>query len=105
MEKISGVIHVAINIIEKTVEGVKVEVLSQEMRRLDPTEHFPHGQLGVDVMFSWEIGEENVQKVKTFLPYQLCEDMLNPLGNLIAEEIVFTLYKDIFQKMQDELDL
>jgi hypothetical protein len=105
MEKISGVIHAAIQVIEKTVEGVKVKILSQEMTRLEPTEHYPLGQLGVEVEFSWEIGEENVQKVKTFLPYQLCEDMLNPLGNLIAEEIVFTLYKDIFKKMEKELDL
>jgi hypothetical protein len=105
MEKISGVIHAAIQAIEKTVEGVKVKILSQEMTRLEPTEHYPLGQLGVEVEFSWEIGEENVQKVKTFLPYQLCEDMLNPLGNLIAEEIVFTLYRDIFEKMEKELDL
>jgi hypothetical protein len=105
MEKISGVIHAAIQVIEKTVEGVKVKILSQEMTRLEPTEHYPLGQLGVEVEFSWEIGEENVQKVKTFLPYQLCEDMLNPLGNLIAEEIVFTLYRDIFEKMEKELDL
>jgi hypothetical protein len=105
MEKISKVIHAGISIIEKTVEGVKVKVLSQEMRRSEPSEHCPLGQLGAEVEFSWEIGEENVQKVKTFLTCQLCEDMMNPLGNLVAEEIVFALYRDIFKKMEKELDL
>ena len=103
MENISEIVLAAVKVIEKAVPGVKVEIL--ETKRNEPTVKHPFGQLGAVATFSWEIGEERVEKVKTFLTCQLCEDMLTPIGHLVAEEIVYMLYKEIFWKMEDELDL
>ena len=46
------------------------------------------GQLGVSTIFRmWEMEE------KVFLGCQHCEDMINPMGHLIAEEMVMMIFK------------
>ena len=105
MESISPIVIAAAKVIEKSVPGVKVVMLGPPMKRSEPSAERPFWRLGADVEISWEIGGERVEKVKTFLSCQLCEDMLTPLGHLVAEEIIFMLYRPIFERMKDELDL
>ncbi len=69
-------------------EGLEIEVVG-EMKRTEKSEHYPIGQLGVSTIFRMYGMEE-----KVFLGCQLCEDMINPMGHLIAEEVVMMTFKE-----------
>lgn len=93
---ISPVIYAAINIMEK-VEGVEnIKLLSSLMFRTTPTEDYPIGRLGVDII---------INKFKTFLPYEFAEDMVTyPQGVFVAQEFVYLVlnYKDKSKFIDDE---
>ena len=86
-EDISPIIKEGIRIMTQVYEGLEIEVVG-EMERTEPSEHYPIGQLGVSTIFRM-LGMEE----KVFLGCQLCEDMINPMGHLIAEEIVMMTFK------------
>jgi hypothetical protein len=87
-EDISPIIREGIRIMTQVNEGLEIEVVG-EMERTEPSEHYPIGQLGVSTIFRM-LGMEE----KVFLGCQLCEDMINPMGHLIAEEIVMITFKE-----------
>ena len=83
--EINPLIHAAIVMIEKVAGVESVELLSDKMCRREATEDYPVGQLGVDII----INDELSGKFKTFLPYEVCEDMIAyPNGMLITQEYV-----------------
>lgn len=87
-EDISPIIREGIRIMTQVNEGLEIEVVG-EMERTEPSEHYPIGQLGVSTIFRMFEMEE-----KVFLGCQLCEDMINPMGHLIAEEIVMMTFEE-----------
>jgi hypothetical protein len=85
-EEISSIIKAGIRIMTQVNEGLEIEVVGK-MERTEPSEHYPIGQLGVSTIFRmWGMEE------KVFLSCQLCEDMINPMGHLIAEDIVMETF-------------
>jgi hypothetical protein len=86
--EISAVITAAVDLMKRVNEGLEVEFLSG-MKRTEPSEHYPIGQLGVSTKMTLLGLEENV-----FLGYQHCEDMLNPFGHLLAVELVMEVFRD-----------
>jgi hypothetical protein len=87
-KEISPVIIAAVDLMKRVNEGLEIELLS-EMERTEPSEHYPIGQLGVSTKMTLLGLEKTV-----FLGYQHCEDMLNPIGHLLAEELVMMTFKD-----------
>jgi hypothetical protein len=87
-KKISPIIISAVDLMKQVNEGLEVEFLS-DMKRGEPSEHYPIGQLGVSIKMTLLGLEENV-----FLGCQHCEDMLNPIGHLLAEDLVMTVFRD-----------
>jgi len=82
---INPMILAAIVMIEKVAGVESVELLSNKMYRLEPTEDAPAGALGVDIV----INDELSGGFKTFLGYGMCEDMLMyPTGMFITQEFV-----------------
>ena len=86
--EISPVIITAVDLMKRVNDGLEVEFIG-EMKRTEPSEHYPIGQLGVSTKMTLLGLEENV-----FLGYQHCEDMLNPMGHLLAGELVMTVFSD-----------
>ncbi len=83
--EINPMIHAAIAMIGKVAGVESVELLSDKMYRLEPTEDAPAGALGVDII----INDELSGKFKTFLGYEMCEDMVGyPNGMFITQELV-----------------
>lgn len=100
-DEMSLVIGAAVHVMEKTVHGLKVTVLDKKMSRSEPTTTLPLGMLGIRMEFDWEyVGKKNV-----FIGYEMCEDMLTPIGELVAEEIVYKLFFDELQKIKGKLNL
>lgn len=93
----SPVILSSIEIMKKINNGLEIEILG-EMTRSEPNEYYALGQLGVSTKMSLFGIEKNI-----FLTYQLCEDMLNPLGHLVAEDYIMGIFKDDFMKMYGHL--
>ena len=87
-EEISPIIKEGIRIMTQVNEGLEIEVVG-EMERTEPSEHYPIGQLGVSTIFRM-LGMEE----KVFLGCQLCEDMINPMGHLLAEEMVMMTFRE-----------
>jgi hypothetical protein len=87
-KEISPIIIAAVDLMKQVNEGLEVEFLS-DMKRGEPSEHYPIGQLGVSTKMTLLGLEENV-----FLGCQHCEDMLNPIGHLLAEDLVMTVFRD-----------
>ena len=86
-EEISPIIKTGIRIMTQVNEGLEIEVVG-EMERTEPSEHYPIGQLGVSTIFRiWGMEE------KVFLCFQHCEDMMNPMGHLIAEDMFMMIFK------------
>jgi hypothetical protein len=96
-KEISPVIISAIDLMKKVNKGLKVEIIG-EMKRTEPSEHYPIGQLGVSTKMTLLSIEENV-----FLGYQHCEDMINPIGHLLAEELVMTVFGDKLKELYKNL--
>jgi hypothetical protein len=93
--KISPVIKSGIKIIQNTIEGVKVNILDEEMTRSTPTEFLPLGALGINTEIVWEeMGTKNL-----FLTADLCEQMHSPYGDKIAEELIFPMFREEMEKM------
>jgi hypothetical protein len=86
--EISPIIKEGIRIMTQVNKGLEIEVVG-EMKRTEKSEHYPIGQLGVSTIFRMYGMEE-----KVFLGCQLCEDMINPMGHLIAEEVVMMTFKE-----------
>ncbi len=83
--EINPIINAALVMIGKVAGVESVELLSTEMYRLEPTEDAPAGQLGVDII----INDALSGKFKTFLGYEICEDMIAyPNGMFITQEFI-----------------
>jgi hypothetical protein len=96
--EISPVIIAAVDLMKRDNDGLEVEITG-EMKRTEPSEHCPVGQLGVSVKMTMLGLEERV-----FLSHQICEDMLmNPFGHLIAEELVMETFKDRLQELYEKI--
>ena len=87
-EEISPIIKAGIRIMTQVNEGLEIEVVG-EMKRTEKSEHYPIGQLGVATIFRMYGMEERV-----FLGCQHCEDMINPRGHFLAEELVMMTFKE-----------
>jgi len=104
---INPMINAAIVMIEKVAGVESVELLSNKMYRLEPTEDAPAGTLGVDIV----IDDELSGKFKTFLRYEMCEDMIAyPNGMFITQEFVYLIVssKDntkLFEEPDYEFDI
>ena len=92
--EISPVIIAAVDLMKKVNEGLEVEFLGG-MRRaaIGKNENGLLSLLGVSTKMTYLEIEKQV-----FLEYQHCEDMLNPLGHLLAEEMIMMIFKDIVKK-------
>ena len=94
-KEISPVIIAAVDLMKKVNEGLEVEFLGG-MRRAatGKDENGLISLLGVSTRMTYLEIEKQV-----FLEYQYCEDMLNPLGHLLAEEMIMMIFKeDILKK-------
>jgi len=97
-EKINPVILSAVDLMKKVNEGLEVEFLSG-MRRatIGKGENGLLSPLGVSTKMTFFGIEKSV-----FLGYQHCEDMLNPMGPMLAEELVMDIFKgDFLMKYKD----
>ena len=80
---INPMILAAIAMIEKVVGVESVEIISDEMYRTKDESIF--GALGIDII----IHDELSGAFKTFLAYEMCEDMIAyPNGMFITQEFV-----------------
>jgi hypothetical protein len=96
--EISPVIISAVDLMKKVNEGLEVEYLSG-MRRatIGKDKNGILAPLGVSTKMTFFGIEKHV-----FLGYQHCEDMLNPIGSILAEELIMEIFKDDFlAKYQD----
>ena len=98
---ISPVFNAAFSIIEKSVEGTTIKIIDEKMRRSSPSEHYPLGQWGLTI----EITLEDIGTKKLFILYQLCEDIICPIGHLIAQDVVYPLFKDEFDILREKFNL
>tara|TARA_R110000765_G_scaffold111135_3_gene202790 strand:- start:647 stop:1078 length:432 start_codon:yes stop_codon:yes gene_type:complete len=94
-EEINPIIKAGIRIMTQVNEGLEIEVIG-EMERTEPSEHYPIGQLGVSTIFRMLGMEERV-----FLGCQHCEDMINPMGHFLAEELVMMTFKEQMKLLMD----
>jgi hypothetical protein len=96
--EISPVIISAVDLMKKVNEGLEVEYLSG-MRRasIGKNENGLLSPLGVSTKMTFFGIEKRV-----FLGYQHCEDMLNPIGHLLAEEMIMDIFKDDFLEKYKE---
>ena len=93
--EISPVIIAAVDLMKKVNEGLEVEYLGG-MRRaaIGKDENGLLSLLGVSTKMTYLEIEKQV-----FLSCQFCEDMLNPLGHLVAEDYIMGIFKeDIVKK-------
>ena len=105
---ISPMIHAAIAMIEKVAGVESVELLSTEMyRSSDPNfcsaDPYSLGALGVDII----ICDELSQTFETFLPHEMCEDMIAyPTGIFCTQEFVDAVIhpKDDTKLFEDKSD-
>ena len=88
-KKISWSLSSAIQLIEVCHPGIIVTVLSKEVYRTEPTEHYPHGQAGVDIEI---LGHKTWMGIEAH-----CEGMIE-WGPIIVDEYVY----DIINKIQDK---
>jgi hypothetical protein len=96
-KEISPVIIAAVDLMKRVNDGLEVEFTS-EMKRGTPSSHYPIGQLGVSTKMTLLGIEENV-----FLGYQHCEDMLNPIGHLLAKDLVMSVFSDKLRALYEKL--
>ena len=98
--EISPVIITAVDLMKKVNEGLGVEFLGG-MRRtaIGKNENGLISPLGVSTRMTYFGIEKRV-----FLEYQHCEDMLNPLGHLLAEEMIMMIFKEDIIKKFDNFD-
>ena len=95
---ISPVIIAAVDLMKKVNEGLEVEYLSG-MRRaaIGKDANGLISPLGVSTKMTLFEIEKYV-----FLGYQMCEDMLNPIGHLVAEDYIMGIFKDdLMNKFKD----
>lgn len=80
--KINKTIYDAISILEKAFGGTKVELISSEIYRTEPTENNSIGLLGVDI---------KIEGTKVFLGLaSMAEEIAHsPFGKVMADEFVF----------------
>ena len=98
-KEISPIIIAAVDLMKQVNEGLEVEFIG-EMKRTEPSEYYPIGQLGISTKMTLLGLEENV-----FLGCQHCEDMLNPIGHLLAEDLVMTVFRDKLKVLFEQLNL
>lgn len=77
---ISEIVHIAIEMMQKTFDGTKVELNCSKMR-LQPNQYYPGDKLGVDI---------KIEGIKFFLGYSEIEDMI-VYGIHIAEQLVYNV--------------
>lgn len=98
--EISPVIIAAVDIMKKVNEGLEVEFLSGTRRAATgKDENGLLSPLGVSTKMTYFEIEKQV-----FLEYQHCEDMLNPLGHLLAEEMIMMIFREDIVKKFDNFD-
>lgn len=99
--EISPVIIAAVDIMKRVNEGLEVEFLGG-MRRaaIGKNENGLLSPLGVSTRMTYFEIEKQV-----FLGYQHCEDMLNPVGHLLAEEMIMNIFREDIVKKFANFDL
>jgi hypothetical protein len=85
---IAPVIKSGIKIIENTIEDMKVIILDSEMQKSLPTEKFPEGLHGVNIILEWS----GVGSKKAFISSRFCESMHTNYGDQIAKEFILPLF-------------
>jgi hypothetical protein len=87
--EIPPIIYGAIERLKKAFGGTNIELLSEEMYRLPPSEFCQLGYLGVDI---------KIEGIKTFLGCEsMAEDIAcTPYGQMIADEFVFMVIKEAY---------
>jgi hypothetical protein len=97
-EGISPIILAAVNLMKKVNEGLEVEFLSG-MRRvaIGKDENGLLSPLGVNSKMTYLGIEKNV-----FIGCQHCDVMLNPLGHILAEEMIMDIFKGEILKKYNE---
>ena len=98
-KEISPIIIAAVDLMKQVNEGLEVEFIG-DMKRTAPSEYYPIGQLGISTKMTLLGLEENV-----FLECQHCEDMLTPIGHLLAEDLVMTVFRDKLKVLFEQLNL
>jgi hypothetical protein len=84
--EISPVIYEAIEVLRSRFGGTDVQLISDDMFRLEPTEYAPAGRLGVYV---------EIEGIRVFLGCESnAEDMLGPLGGAFADEFIYAVMKE-----------
>ncbi len=98
--EISPVIVAAVDLMKKVNEGLEVEYLSG-MRRaaIGKDKNGLLSLLGVSTKMTFFGIEKRV-----FLGYQHCEDMLNPMGYILAEDLIMEIFKDDFLAKYKDLN-
>lgn len=88
MEDLSGVnfaIKRSIEVMQTCFNGIKIELLSEDMYRQSPSEFCQVGYVGVDI---------KVNNIKTFLKHETAELIVyEPFGKMIAEEFIYHTIK------------
>lgn len=95
---IAPVIKSAIKIIENTLEDMKVIIVDSEMKKSLPTEKFPDGLSGVNIILEWE----GVGRKETFLSSRFSESMHSTYGDQIAKEFILPLFDADLKKIDNE---
>ncbi len=85
---------------KKVNEGLEVECLSgMRIAAIGKTENGLLAPLGVSTKMTF-LGIDKF----VFLGYQHCEDMLNPMGYILAEELIMDIFKEDFLEKYKELN-
>lgn len=83
-----------VKLIEHTIDGAKVTILDDDMKRSQPDEFNHLGIIGVNIQIDWDLFGIK----KYFLGCQISEDIIflqthNGTGYQIIENIVYELYR------------
>jgi hypothetical protein len=98
--EISPVIIAAVDLMKKVNEGLEVEYIGV-MRRdaIGKNENGLLSTIGVSTRMTFFGIEKQV-----FLGCQMCEDMLNPIGHLVADDYIMGIFKDDFVNKFKDFD-
>ena len=95
--EISAIIIAAVDLMKRVNDGLEVEFIG-EMKRTEPSEHYPIGKLGILTKMTLLGIEENV-----FLACELCEDML-VYGYHIAEDMIMEIFGKKIKELYEHLN-
>jgi hypothetical protein len=105
MHNTTPAIEKAVEIMRNCFGGTEVSIVS-DCYRLEPTKEAPAGALGCDIQL--KVPGREMDPIKLFFGNTLAEDIAWPpleYGEMVANEIVFTVLKPEFEKIKEELGL